>query len=127
VKNKIQIVVVDDNPTFLEGLSVFIDNEKYEIIARFNSGVELIKNIMDYDPDIVLLDIEMPEMNGIETAERLNNYGTQLKLIAVTLYYDKAYVNALIEAGFRGMISKNEITEKLFPVIERVMEGDLAF
>ena len=127
MNNKIQLVVVDDNPIFLEGMATFLSSGKYEIMARFASGIALLENINDYDPDLVLLDIEMPVLNGIETARKLNRFGVQLKLVAITLYHDNVYIKELMEAGFRGMVNKNKVSDQLYSVLDLVLEGELVF
>jgi DNA-binding NarL/FixJ family response regulator len=128
MENKIQIIIVDDNPTFLEAISTFLINKNdYEIVACFTSGTALLENIDNYDPDLVLLDIELPGLNGIETARRLTSYGAELKLIAITLYHDNVYIKQLMEAGFRGFVNKNKVSEQLCQVIELVMKDELVF
>jgi DNA-binding NarL/FixJ family response regulator len=125
---KIQIIIVDDNPIFLEGISSYLSkNDKYDIVAVFSSGPDLIESIKNYDPDLVLLDIEMPWLNGIETAIRLRTYGMKLKTIAITLYQDYIYVNHLKEAGFMGFVNKNNVSENLDHVIDGVLEGNYIF
>jgi DNA-binding NarL/FixJ family response regulator len=128
MKSKIQIIIVDDSRIFLEGIQEFLEKDvAYEIVAVFNSGSELLQNINEYDPDLILLDIEMPGLNGIETARQLSRFGIDLRLVAMSLYMDKYYIKGLIEAGFRGMVNKNEIPEKLTQILEYVMQGKLAF
>jgi two-component system, NarL family, response regulator DegU len=128
MKRKIQIIIVDDNPTFLDGVKTFLSRESdYEIIAEFSSSTALLEKINDYDPDLILLDIEMPDLNGIETARRLSSYGIDLRLVAISLYYDNIYFRHLLEAGFKGFVNKNKVSEKLCQVIESVMKDQLAF
>ncbi len=127
-KEKIQLIIVDDNPYFLEGITAFISkHEQYEIMAVFSSGPALLEEIDHFDPDVILLDIEMPWLNGMETAKRLNAYGMKLKLIAVTMYYDGIYIKKLIEAGFMGFVNKNNVSENLVKVIDSVLKGETAF
>jgi DNA-binding NarL/FixJ family response regulator len=127
MEKKIRIVIVDDNPIFLRGLLTYMSNDRYDIMASFTSGVELLSYINYYDPDIILLDIQMPGMTGIEAAIKLNYYGNQLKLVAITLYHENVNVQQLIKAGFRGLVGKNDIGDQLNQVIEKVMNGELAF
>jgi DNA-binding NarL/FixJ family response regulator len=128
MQGKIKIIVVDDNPVFLEGISTFLGrNEDYEVIAMFSSGASLLENIDDYDPDLILIDVEMPGQNGIEVARVISNYITDPKLIAISLYHDTPYVNKFKEAGFRGFVSKNRVAEELDRVITIVMKGERAF
>jgi DNA-binding NarL/FixJ family response regulator len=125
---KIQIIIVDDNPYFLEGITAYFSKfEQYEIMAVFSSGPTLLEAIDNYDPDVILLDIEMPWLNGMETAKRLSSHGVKLKLIALTMYYDGIYIKKLIEAGFMGFVNKNNVSENLITVMEAVLRGELAF
>jgi DNA-binding NarL/FixJ family response regulator len=128
MKHKIKIIIVDDSPTFLEGITTFLDKEnEFEILACFASGNILLDEINNYSPDVVLLDIEMPGLNGIETARRLNWYRTELKLIAITMYHDNLYLKQLIEAGFHGFVNKNNVYENLSHAIKSVLKKEFAF
>jgi DNA-binding NarL/FixJ family response regulator len=128
MKEKIKIIIVDDNPTFLEGMSTFLHNQNvYQIVACFSSGTALLEKINDYKPDLILLDIEMPGLNGIETARWLNWFRNELKLISITLYQDNVYLNQLIEAGFHGFVNKNNVYEKLLHVINSVLKNRFVF
>jgi DNA-binding NarL/FixJ family response regulator len=128
MKDKIKIIAVDDNPVFLEGINSFLGkNEDYEVMAKFPSGLILLESINDYDPDLILIDIEMPWKSGLEVAREISKYIDSPKLIAVSMYHDVPYIKWLIEAGFRGFVSKNKVAEELDRVIAIVMKGDLAF
>jgi DNA-binding NarL/FixJ family response regulator len=127
-EEKVQIIIVDDNPYFLEGITAYFSKfEQYEIMAVFSSGPDLLEAIDSYDPDVILLDIEMPWLNGMETAKRLSSHGVKLKLIALTMYHDGIYIKKLIEAGFLGFVNKNNVSENLVGVMEAVLRGELAF
>jgi DNA-binding NarL/FixJ family response regulator len=105
---------VNDNQTFIEGMSAFlVKKHDYENISSFTSGTDLFGNINNYIPDLILLDIEMPGLNSIETAQRLNYYYPKPKLITITMYQDRVYLKQLIEAGFRRFVSKNDVSENL--------------
>jgi len=128
MKSKIKIVLVDDNPIFLEGISTFLNKEnKYEIVACYESGNILLDNLNNYHADLILLDIEMPGLSGIETARRLNWYRSEVKLVAITMYQDSVYLRQLIEAGFHGFVNKNSVFEKLPQVIDRVLRNEFVF
>jgi DNA-binding NarL/FixJ family response regulator len=128
MNKKVQIILVDDNPTFLEGIVTYLKKTiDCEIVACYHSGRALLEDIRKYRPDLILLDIEMPGLNGIETARRLNFLNANLKLIAITLYQDNIYIKQLIEAGFRGFVSKNHVAENLLQVIDRVLRNDIVF
>ena len=125
---RIQIIVVDDNLTFLAALISFLKSiEKYEVIAAFSSGASFLDSINDYDPDLVLLDIEMPGFNGLEIARRLSILGNELKLIAISMYQENIYMKRLMDSGFRGFVSKNNITGHLEQAMNLVMKGEVVF
>ena len=128
MNSKINIIIVDDNKVFLEGVSSFLkDDPKFNIIAQFTSGIELINYPHLALADIVLLDIEMPEMNGIETAKIVNQKCRHIKLIAVTMYQDKVYLRQLVEAGFRTFVNKVNVTETILEAIETTLAGKYNF
>lgn len=125
---KINIIVVDDNPAFLEGIASFLEKDgKYNIMAKFSSGKELL----DYNDlqmaQLILLDIEMPEMNGIEAATRLNFMHPDMKIIAITMYQDKVYLKQLVESGFKGFVNKVTVPEGLFETINAVLDNQFRF
>jgi DNA-binding NarL/FixJ family response regulator len=128
MENRIQIIVADDNLTFLAALTSFLKSfDKYEVIAAFSSGASLLDSINDYDPDLILLYIEMPGLNGFEIASRLSSLGNELKLIAISMYQENIYMKRLMDSGFRGFVNKNNITGHLEQVMNQVMKGEVGF
>jgi two-component system, NarL family, nitrate/nitrite response regulator NarL len=87
--------------------------------------------LLDYNKlsrvDLLLLDVEMPNLNGIQTAKLLNFDHPRIKIIAITMYQDKVYLTQLIESGFLGFVNKANVSDELFDTIERIMEGELCF
>ncbi len=123
-----KIIIVDDNKAFLEGIKYYLQkDQRVEIIGEANSGKEFLnlKNI--HQADIILMDIQMPEINGIKAAKRVLWNMNYLKIIAITMFKEKAYLKELIEAGFKGCVFKNEIYERLPLVIEKVMNDNICF
>lgn len=119
-----KIIIVDDSEAFREGLKYYLQkNHSYEIINEANNGIEFLnlKNI--HDADIILMDIQMPELDGIKTVKKVLWNMSFLKIIAITMYRDKAYLKELVEAGFRGCVFKNEIFQQLHDAIEDVKKG----
>ena len=125
---KIRVVIVDDNIAFLEGIEALLEtNDQIELVGRFTSGKELLKYKKLNNVDLLLLDVEMPEMNGIQTAKRVNFDYPRIKIIAITMYQDIVYLTQLIEAGFLGFVNKASVTDELFDTIDKIMEGELSF
>jgi DNA-binding NarL/FixJ family response regulator len=126
--NRIKTIIVDDNSTFLESISSCItDDDRFEVIAKFNSGIQLLHFEELKRANLLLMDIEMPELNGIETAKKVNISYPNLKMIAITLYQDKVYLQQIIEAGFKGIVNKVNIPVGLFETIDIVMNGKYSY
>lgn len=128
VGEKIKVVLVDDNKAFLEGLEALLENQgKFDIIGKFISGLELLRFEKLNCADLVLLDVEMPVMNGIQTAKLVNYDYPELRMIAITMYQDKVYLTQLIESGFKGFVNKADVSDHLFETIDEIMNGELSF
>ena len=125
---KIKVIAVDDNKHFLKGLSMLLSkNEKYELVNNYTSPLSFLIENKYYMADVILLDVEMPEMNGIELAQRINHLRPHIKLIAITMYQDKVYLGELIGCGFKGIVFKPHISDFLYNVIDEVVEGKFCF
>jgi len=128
MENKIKTIIVDDNSIFLEGISsCILDDDRFEIIGKFSTGAKLLESDELKYSDLLLMDIEMPELNGIETAKRVNYSHPNLKMVAITLYQDKIYLKQIIEAGFKGFVNKVNIPNGLFETIDSVLEGKFCY
>jgi len=127
-EEKIKIVIADDNQNFLEGLKAHLGlSSQFYILETFCDGKDLLNSNLLSEADLVMLDIQMTEMNGIETAKRLNDMFNDLPIIALTMHDEKAYLDELLGVGFKGFIYKPNLTNNLFEVIERVMQDEYYF
>lgn len=125
---KIRVAIVDDNIAFLEGIEALLEiDDNLEVIGRFTSGKALLKFDLLNNVDLLLLDVEMPEMNGIQTAKLINFEYPRIKIIAITMYQDAVYLTQLIEAGFSGFVNKTDVSDELFDSIDSIMKGNLSF
>ncbi len=126
--NTFKVIIVDDNSAFLEGLTSLIETDnKYEVVATYTSGDELLKYDKLNTVDLLLLDVEMPGLGGIKTAQLINFDYPRIKIIAITMYQEKVYLTQLIESGFLGFVNKTNVSEELFETIDRIIKGELCF
>lgn len=124
----IKIAIVDDHPLFLEGLNILLSAEKdIKIVGQANNGKEFIEKLSEIDPDIVLMDIEMPEMNGIETTKYLSENNPKIKVIALSMHGDEEFYYNMIHAGAKGFLLKESKSGELKEAIKKVNEGENYF
>jgi DNA-binding NarL/FixJ family response regulator len=125
---KISVTIVDDHQLFREGLKLLL-NESPMIgsIQQASNGIEFLELLTTYTPDIVLMDIDMPKMDGIEATKKALEKNADLKIIALSMYGDDDYYIRMIEAGAKGFIVKNSDIEIVEKAILKVMEGENYF
>jgi DNA-binding NarL/FixJ family response regulator len=126
VTGKIRIVLADDHPIVLDGLRNLIRAEPdFELVGEAASGLSALKIIREQRPDVAVLDISMPELNGIVLSRRLAAEMPGLRLLVLTLHEDRAYLNQALEAGVRGYVLKRSAVENLVQAIRAVLVGGL--
>jgi DNA-binding NarL/FixJ family response regulator len=117
----IKILLVDDHPVVLSGLrSSLADNHRYEVVGEAMSGLEAIQKAKETRPEIVLMDISLPEMNGLEATKTLRKLLPRTQVIMLTMHKNKEYVMETIRAGAQGYILKDSPPSVLLEAIERV-------
>lgn len=105
--NKARIIIVDDNLYFREGMKLFIEMEGIgEVIAEAENGMQFLDLLVKLQPDLVLMDMEMPTMGGIEATRRALAMRPDLKILAVTMFNDTTNYMGMLDAGAKGLIIK---------------------
>lgn len=124
----INIVIVEDHTLFREGIkSLLAANEQFNIIAEFANGKAFIDALFDYDIDVVLIDINMPIMNGIEATQTAKIKRPDIKFIALSMNSDQKYYYEMIKAGASGFVLKEATTDELEKAIIDVMNNESFF
>jgi DNA-binding NarL/FixJ family response regulator len=122
---KIRVLVTDDHAMVRDGICALLaltgDIEAVGIAANGKEALEIVRELM---PDVVLMDISMPIMDGVEATRRIHKEFPKVKVLALTQYDDKAHVFAVIEAGASGFISKTAASSELAAGIRSVHRGD---
>ena len=125
---KLKIYIVDDHKLYREGLKLLLSNQEFvRHIYEASNGKEFIENLSFVDCDIVLMDIEMPEMNGIEATGAALRVKPGLKVIVLSMYGDEQYYYKMVDAGVKGFVLKNSGIEKVIEAIHRVAAGENYF
>jgi DNA-binding NarL/FixJ family response regulator len=119
-----RILVADDNPAILHHVRTVLENH-FNILAVFRDGRTLLREYTNLSPDVIILDIAMEELNGIEVARRLRDEGYAHKIVFLTVHEDPDFVNAALGAGGTAYVVKSRLDTDLIPAISAVLSGKL--
>ena len=120
----VKILLVDDHAMLRDGLrSLLAQQQEMEVVAEAETGRQAVELAEKHLPDIVILDIGMPDMNGLEAARRIKAIDTDIKIIALSMHLDVRYVTGMFEAGARGYLLKTCESEELIRAISAVRRG----
>lgn len=120
----VEIIIVDDHEIFRNGLKMVLGKLKYcNVIAEASNGLIFLDLLKKHNPSIVLMDIEMPVMNGIEATVKALEIRPELKIIALTMFNEDEYIQSMIDAGVKGFLIKNINKETLDKAILTVFNG----
>ena len=126
--DKLRIYLVDDHKLFREGLKLLLSTQDFvRQIYEASSGREFIEKLSFVDCDVVLMDIEMPGMNGIDATIEAMKMKPGLKIIVLSMYGDEQYYYKMIDAGAKGFLLKNSGIDKVVTAIQKVAEGESFF
>lgn len=128
MSEKIGVLLVDDHAVVRKGMKFLLEDEEgLEIVGEAESGKDALALVPQIQPDLVLLDINMPELNGIETAKILKKESPAVKILIFSMHNDPDYVFKSIESGVDGYILKNAEKEEIVKAITKVYKGEKYF
>jgi len=125
---KITIIIADDHEMILKGIRAMLQSyPNIEIIGEFIRGKEAVSKSLQLIPDIVFMDIAMPDISGIDACREIVQENPDIKVIALSHHEDGEYVYRMLKAGCSGYMLKNSSKEEFFTAIQHVMEGEKYF
>ena len=123
--NKYRIFLSDDHAILRDGLKhIITSNPDYEVIGESGDGRDALEKIEKMKPDIVILDISMPSMTGVEVARNIKKYNPNIKIIILTQYDSSEYIKQLLKYGVEGYILKENASDELLRAIGEVQKGN---
>jgi two-component system, NarL family, nitrate/nitrite response regulator NarL len=127
-KKKIKLLLVDDHPVVRKGLwSCLGSRENLTIVGDAADGEEAMRKVRELSPDVVLMDIDMPRMDGLAVTEALRESTPEVKVLVLSMHRNREYVLRIIRAGARGYVLKDAPPEDLVRAIEAVHGGQAFF
>jgi two-component system response regulator NreC len=124
--SKITLLLVDDHAVVRSGLRMLLENEgEMEIVGEASSGLQAIQLVSTLVPDIVIMDISLPDLSGIEVTRRLKQMYPQLGVVALTIHEDQQYFFEMLQAGAAAYVPKRAAPDDLIAAIRTVHRGDV--
>ena len=119
-----RLIIVEDHPEMVSTVTQLLRPD-YDIVATADKGCKALEAITVLEPDCVVLDISMPDLSGIEVAQRLKAIHSQAKIVFLTVHEDPDFVQEALAAGANGYVVKSQLTSDLPAALRRALAGDL--
>lgn len=117
------ILLADDHPMFRQGLKALLEREGFEITAEAEDGHKAVRLARHLNPDVAVLDLGMPLLNGIDAARDMHKHAPDTQVVLLTMYEEETYVLEALRAGIRGYVLKAQAAADLLSAIHEVLRG----
>ena len=125
---KIRVLLVDDHSILREGIKALLENQNgIEVVAEAENGREAVLKATQFEPNVVVLDISMPLMDGLEATRQMKKESPEIKILVLTMHDDEEYFFQLLRAGASGYVTKKAVGRELATAIEAVYSGESYF
>ena len=123
----IRVILADDHAVVRKGIREFLEEEgDIKVVAEAATGSEAVALTLEHHPDMTVLDIQMPELTGVEAARRIKAKAPDVRVLVLTAYDDDPYIFAMLQAGASGYVLKNAPSEELVRAVRAVARGESA-
>jgi two-component system, NarL family, response regulator NreC len=121
---KVKVLIADDHGVVRKGLRLLLEeHSELEVVGEAANGREVVKLAADLSPDIILMDVAMPLLNGIEAAEQIRKVNSDIGIVMLTMHADESYVLRALNVGVKGYLLKESAEEDLFRAVKAVSQG----
>lgn len=128
MRNRIKVLIVDDHPVFRRGLREIIEEQKkFEVVGEAADGMVGLHLVAELKPDIVVLDVDMPQLNGLQMARTLRKEQAAVQIVFLTMYGDEDLFNAAVDIGVKGYVLKENAGGEVVSALLKVAAGETFF
>jgi len=121
----IRLLLADDHRLVRESLRALLEREGYEVVAEAGDGREAVRLARELNPDLAVLDVAMPELNGLEAARQLQRAAPRTRTVLVTMHEEEQYVAEALAAGVKGYVLKSQVAHDLLRALDEVAGGSV--
>jgi len=128
LNKQVKVIVADDHKLFADGVEQIINSTPgFEVVATVSNGKLLMQTLNRLAPDVILLDINMPYLNGLDTAALIKKNSPGIKIIFISMHYDAGIKSFIQKNGINGFVNKNISAKQLKDTLQKVVAGDKVF
>lgn len=126
MKRDATVLIVDDHPVFRRGLREVIDeSRRFRVVAEASDGEEALRVVAELKPDIAVIDIDMPRLNGLEMVRALRKLESPVATIFLTMYKEEDMFNAAMDLGLKAYVLKENATDDILTALDSVVSGEI--
>jgi DNA-binding NarL/FixJ family response regulator len=119
----LRVVLVDDHQLVREGVKALLEREQLQVVGEASDGHSAIQRVQALRPDVAVLDLSMPELNGLEAVQAMSRASPGIKVVALTVHTEDPYVLSALRAGIKGYVLKSQAAVELVQAIREVSRG----
>jgi DNA-binding NarL/FixJ family response regulator len=126
MKHEVKLLIVDDHPVFRRGLREIIGekNPGFRIVGEASDGQAALRMVTELKPNIAVVDIDMPRLNGLEMVRTLQKQGLPVNIVILTMYQEEDMFNAAMDLGVKAYVLKENAVDEIFAALEKVARGE---
>ena len=117
------VFIADDHSILREGLRSLLEKQRFSVVGEAANGVTTAQMVLKLKPDIVIMDISMPDMNGVEATRRITSRYPSIKVVALSMHRDKRFVTEMLDAGASGYLLKDCVLDEVLNALKVVLSG----